>query len=250
MNITVKGVITKEVDFSDFDKYIELLTYNHGKISVLCKGVRKKNSRLASKTRLFNFAEFEIFSNRSTYILNDVLLIEQFFEITEDIEHYAVCCYFLELCSKLCDEDSINIHITRALISSLYAIKTKKDQKLVKSAIELRMMSLAGFFPTIDKCGLCLEKENLKRPVFDTINGTLICGDCKEKLEINKYFEITQGVVHAMYHILSCDIEKLYNFKLDELSFNILCKLCEDYVLTQTDIKFKTLDFYKSIGGN
>ena len=250
MNLTVKGLIISETDFSESDKYITLLTYDHGKISVLCKGIRRKNSPLANKTRLFAFADFELFENRDRFILNDVILIERFFELTENLEHFAVCSYFIQLCSKLCDEDFVNVDVTRALISSLYAItKQKKDPKLVKCALELRLMSLSGFKPIIDRCGLCNQKSNLVSPVFDTINGIVCCSDCVDSLSINNTFRITQGVLHAMYHILTCEIDKLYSFNLNETSFNILHNLCENYVLTQTDYNFKTLDFYKSIGG-
>lgn len=249
MNLTVKGIIIAETDFSEKDKYITLLTYNHGKISVLCKGVRRKNSPLANKTRLFVFAEFEVFANKDKYILNDVILIERFFEITEDIEKFAVCSYFIQLSSKICDEDHINIEITRTLISSLYAVaKQKKDIKLVKCAFEIRLMSLAGFHPVIDRCYICNKKSGILKPHFDSINGGVCCFDCISQQEFMHIRHISQGVLDALYHILTCKIEKVYSFNLNEISFNILYELCEDYVLMQTDYKFKTLDFYKSIG--
>lgn len=249
MNVTVKGIIISETDFSESDKYITLLTYEHGKISVLCRGVRKKNSPLANKTRLFAFADFELFchsANSSKYILNDVLLIERFFEITEDIEHFAICSYFLQLATKLCDEDHINREVTRTLVSSLYAItKQKKSIKLVKSALELRFMVYAGYKPIIDKCSICNKKSNISKPYFDILNGYVCCYDCL--IEKKHAVPITQGTLHAIYHILSCEIEKLYSFNLNENSFNILCDICEKYVLIHTDYNFKTLDFYKSI---
>ncbi|MFI3225922.1 MAG: DNA repair protein RecO [Clostridia bacterium] len=250
MNITVKGIIISETDFSEHDKYITLLTYDHGKISVLCRGVRRKNAPLANKTRLFAFAEFELFTNKNRYILNDVLLIERFFEITEDIEHFAICSYFVQLASKLCDEDHVNIEVTRTLISSLYAVaKQKKTPKLVKCALELRLIAHSGFHPVIDRCGICDKKSGLAQPYFDTINGCICCSECLIDINSPHVMPITQGVLHAMYHILTCDLDKLYSFNLGERGFNILYNLCEDFVLTQTDYKFKTLDFYKSIGG-
>lgn len=250
MNLTVKGIVISETDFSENDKYITLLTYDHGKISVLCKGVRRKNAPLANKTRLFVFAKFELFLNRDRYILNDVILIERFFEITQDIEHFAICSYFVQLSSKLCEEDFVNIEVTRTLISSLYAISKKnKAQKLVKCALELRLMAYAGFRPIIDRCVVCDKKNHIEQPFFDSLNGGIFCYDCILDKKVQYIVPVTQAVIQAMHHILTCDIEKLYLFKIDEKSFEILCKLCEDYVLMQTDYKFKTLDFYKSMGG-
>ena len=250
MNLKIKGIIIRETDFSENDKYIEVLTYDYGKISVLCKNIRRKNSPLANKTRLFNFGEFEVFSTRNRYSLNDVNLIERFFNISENLDHFALCSYFLQVCDNLCNEDSIDTNITRTLISALYAIKSgTKDIKLVKSALELRLMSLSGFRPIIDKCGICSEKASLNSPVFDTLNGVLCCGNCCDRLEFSKQIPVTKGVIYAMYHIINADIKKLYSFTLDQKSFDILSFLTEDYLLTQTDYNFKTLEFYKSLGG-
>lgn len=250
MNQTIKGIIITETDFSEADKYITLLTYEHGKISILCKGVRRKNSTLSNKTRLFTFAQFEVFFNRDRYILNDVIIIERFFEITQNIEHFAICSYFVQLCSKLCDEDHVNTNVTRTLISSLYAItKQKKPEKLVKSAIELRLMSYAGYLPEIDKCNICKKSENISGAVFDVLNGGICCKECKNRINLEQTYPLTQGVLQAINHILSCKLDKLYSFNLGSEGFELLYNICEKYVIVQTDYNFKTLEFYKSIGG-
>lgn len=249
MNLTIKGIVIRETDFSENDKYIELLTYEHGKISVLCKGVRRKNSPLANKTRLFNFGEFEIFQSRKAYLLNDVNLIERFFSISQDIEHFALCSYFLQVCDKLCDQDSVDVNVTRTLISALYAVTSGKDIKLVKCVLELRLMALVGYMPHIDGCGICGEKVGLTSAAFDVLNGILCCNDCLNRLDHANVIPVNKGVIYAMYHIISCDIKKLYSFTLDQKSFEILQNLTETYLLVQTDYNFKTLDFYKSLGG-
>lgn len=250
MNLSIKGIVIRETDFSENNKYIELLTYDYGKISILCKGVRKKNSPLANKTRLFNFGDFEVFENRNTYILNDVNLIERFFDISQNIDHFALCSYFVQVCDKLCDQDSIDINITRVLISALYAVIHKKDIALVKSALELRLMSIVGYTPQLDRCSICQEKSELISISFDVLNGGLCCLNCLNKTDLNiNTIPINKGIVYAMHHIVTADIKKLYSFTVDEKSFEILTNLTEKYLLTQTDYKFKTLEFYKSLGG-
>ncbi|MFI3116092.1 MAG: DNA repair protein RecO [Clostridia bacterium] len=246
MNTQVKGIIISETDFAEYDKYITLLTYESGKISVFCKGVRRKNSPLINRARTFVFGQFELFFNKDRYILKDVEVIERFFEITEDIERFAVCSYFLQLASKLSDTDFPNKDTTRTLISALYAIsKQKRNISLVKSVVEIRLMSIAGFPPVIDKCGICNAPSNTIIPFFDTMQGQVCCSDCVGK---NPYLhEISMGILRAMYHILTCDVQKLYSFELNENNIEILSKVSEEYVLKQTEYKFKSLDFYKTI---
>ena len=52
-----------------------------------------------------------------------------------------------------------------------------------------------------------------------------------------------------MRHICYVDSTKLFSFSLQEESLNFLSDVTENFLLTQTAKKFKTLDFYKSMKG-
>lgn len=244
MHIKVRGIVVLETDFSEHDKYIDILTYTHGKISVYCRGVRRKNSPLASKTRLMSYGEFEIFHSKNRYSLNDATVIESFFEVSNDIVDFSLCSYFLQVASRICIENDDKT--ARTLISSLYAlVKQKKDHEFVKAVFELRIMADSGFSPVIDRCFVCGETENLKQPAFDLVNGGICCESCQNN-DQNKIF-ITNSVLKAMNHILNCDVKKLFSFEVKGQSFEILCEIAENYLKIQTDYHFKTLDFYKML---
>lgn len=246
MNIIVKGIVVTETNFGDYDKYIDILTYTHGKISVLCRSVRRKNSHIASKTKLFNFAEFELFEKNGKYTLNNATSIEMFFDISESLEKYSACSYFVQLCSRLCDDTQNNEELTRTLISAMYATKSNKSIKQVKCSLELRVMSLSGFLPSLSNCALCGKTSEIENPCFDIPNGAIVCFGCGQQ---NHGAElISSAVIKAMHHITTCQIERLYSYKIDEKSFATLSNICEKYVICHTDYNFKTLDFLHSIG--
>lgn len=245
MEAKIKGIVVSETDFSESDKYIEVLTFTHGKVSIFCKNVRKKNSKLQNKTRLFCFSEFEVYAKNEKFSLNDATVIESFFELTTDIVKFALGSYFLQVCAKLCTEPDEKV--AKTLIASLYALtKKEKNNNFVKAVFELRIMAETGFKPILDRCYICEKTENIEKPLFDIINGGICCEKCCFSTENTVL--ITSSVLKAMYHILFCDVKKLFSFSLMENSQNMLSFLAENYLKTQTDYTFKTLEFYKTIG--
>ena len=96
-HVAVKGLVIRQTDFGDQDRYITLLTEELGKIEVLCRGIRRKRGRLVTATSLFQYSEFTLFAGRQ-YQLNDAVIDTAFWSgITGNIEYYALCCYFADL---------------------------------------------------------------------------------------------------------------------------------------------------------
>ena len=54
-------------------------------------------------------------------------------------------------------------------------------------------------------------------------------------------------VLAAMRHIVYSDFSKIYSFEIPEKDAEILSLVAEKYVSVQSEYKFKTLDFYKSV---
>ena len=53
MQIRTEGIVIKESSSGENDKYITILTAEHGTVEAYVKGARRKGSRLATSTGLF-----------------------------------------------------------------------------------------------------------------------------------------------------------------------------------------------------
>ena len=51
---TTKAIVLSRVDYGDSDRIITILTPEYGKLSLMAKGVRKINSKLAGGIELFS----------------------------------------------------------------------------------------------------------------------------------------------------------------------------------------------------
>ena len=61
---TTKAIVLKRVDYGDYDRIITALTPDMGKISMLVKGVRKINSKLAGGIELFAIFDADFVNGR------------------------------------------------------------------------------------------------------------------------------------------------------------------------------------------
>ena len=79
---------------------------------------------------------------------------------------------------------------------------------------------------------------------FCVYDGHLYCGDCVGDIPCEA---VPAGVLAAMRYICYAQEEKVFSFALGEAQLAQLGDVCEKYLLAQTDRKYKTLEFYKSI---
>lgn len=247
---TVTGVIIRETNFSESDKYISLLTDNFGKIDVLVRSARKKNGKFASNTSIFTYGTFTLFENKGYFSLNDVNIIHIFFELTKDIEKYALACYFCEIIDVICNNHISTSETLELFLRSIYMIATNKYPiNIIKSVFELKVLSISGITPRLDICSICHKSKNLSSPIFHISEAVITCADCNPKEYIGETIVMSPSLVNVMFYIISSPIHKIFSFKLGLDTTKTLQYLCEKFLYIHTNKNYKTLEFYKSITG-
>ncbi len=247
-HLTIKGLVIRETDFGEADRYLTVLTAERGKIEVLCRGIRRKKGSLVTAVRLFCYSEFTLYASGRRYTLNDAEIDMPFWSITADIERYALCCYFAELVSSAAEEDAPSGDLLHMFLRALYAMdKQNRSVKIVKPAFELRLASELGFTPDLLQCGACGTTEFSEGTALMIEEGRLICPSCRKRIG-GTYVTMTEGLLLAMQHILFCDGKKLFAFRLNQETADQLGALCEQYLLYHLNEHYSTLDFYHSLG--
>ena len=243
-HITVKGLVIRETDFGEADRFLTVLTAEYGKIEVLCRGIRRKKGRLSNAVSLFCYSEFTLFSGKK-YILSDAEIDTQFWGITGNIEQYALCCYFAEL-ANLSPDSSDSAEELLLFLRALYALdRQKRPVQTVKAAFELRFACIMGYMPDLLGCAVCGETE-CGHWSFLLENGALVCDSCRRRVGAT-YYDVSPGVLQAMRYIISCDGKKVFAFAVNDRTAQQLGIICERYLLYHLDVVCQTLSFYHSL---
>lgn len=246
MKLSTDGLVLKEMNISDNDKLITILTRKEGVIRAFVRGAKNLKSKNASATQLLCYSRFTIYKGRDKYIIDESQLDELFFELRSDIEKLSIAQYFCELCISVVPEETDSEDFLRLILNALFFLcKDKLNKELIKSVVEMRLMFLAGYAPNLVCCKGCAKYED-DYMYFVPKNGDLYCASCFKE---NTYsgLRMDMGVLTALRHSIYCEFKSIFSFNLSCESKKALAKVTETYVCSKLERTFRSLDFYTQI---
>lgn len=245
MYITTKGLILRTADYKESSRMLTVLTESEGKISASAKGVRRKNSRLASGAQLYAYSELTFSKTAGRYNLTEASAIELFPGIgAGGLESLALAAYFAELLDSVCREDIAEDDILRLALNAFFALSEgKKPRDLLKGAFELRLMCLAGYAPPLSRCSRCGEPEP-ELPVLAVEGEGLMCASCAAASGLRSVRLCARSLA-AMRYVASAEPKRVFSFSMDPDAAARFSLAGERYVSAQLERSFRTLDYYK-----
>lgn len=239
------GLVLRETQTKETDKILTVLTPDMGKLSVIARGARRKNSRLAAACQLFAWSEMTLYRRGNWYYLDAAEPVELFAALQTDFVRLSLAAYLCELTDFAAQEETPAPELCRLLLNALYALSVLgKDLALVKPAFTFRLLALLGFEPMADGCAVC-GAERPEQPMLHVVQGLLHCRKCRIPGGIS--MPLTDACLPALQHILWGSDKKLYGFSLSPADLQVLDKAAEAFAAAQLERSFRTLDYYKSI---
>ena len=240
------GVVLRVTDTKETDRILTVLTADRGKIPLIARGARRKNSRLAAACQLPAYSELTIYKRGGWYMLDEASPLELFDALGRDIELLALASWFCELTEAVCAEETPAPEVLSLLLNALYALcYTDRPPRLVKAAFQFRLMALAGFEPLAAGCALC-GRGDAEAPMLDVQGGFVTCGGCRGP-DAGLRLPLTAGGLAALRHVLTADGKRLYSFTLEPGALAALDHAGEAFISAQLERGFRTLDYYKSL---
>ncbi len=246
MQVATEGLVLREQNTGENDRVVTLLTRSNGIIRAFAKGTRSLRSRNAAATQVFCYSRFTLFRGRSAYTVDEAESIQQFYGLRKEIEKLTLAQYFCELALSLAPEEDEAPDFLRLFSNGLYYLENgKRPVNIVKPAVELRALSLAGYQPNLVGCERCGVFEG-DAMFFRLRQGALLCAACCQGGG-NPILELNRSVLSAMRHTVYAPLEKLFAFELPERDAAALAQAAEAYLLNQLERSFKTLRFYHQL---
>ena len=242
MKFSTDGLVLKSADVGESDRIITVLTKDNGIVRAFSNGAKKLRNSKQSATQPLCYSHFTFYQSRDSYIVDDARSIETFFRLRDDIEKLSLAQYFCELAGEFAPEMEEAEDYLKLVLNCLYMlVNEKRSQRFLKAVIELRMLTLAGYMPSLGECSAC-GKEPEGDAYFDIHSSGVYCPACRPSGE-----KITKGILNAMRHICCSPAEKLFSFELAPASLDKLSSVSERYLLAQSHRTFKALDFYNKL---
>lgn len=237
-----RGIVLRETETKETDKILTLLSWDQGKIPVIARGARRKNSKFSAAAQPLAYAEWTLYQHKDWHYASDASTLELFGELRGDLAALSLGFYMAELTESAAPDAVPVPELLRHLLNGLYALSAlHKPTALVKPAFELRLLCLAGYEPLADACAVC-GRENPEKPVLDTVQGVIRCKGCG-----GGGLPLCRDSLAALRHIVYGNPKRLYSFQLGGEPLRRLTSASEAFLRAQLERGFSTLDFYKSI---
>ncbi len=248
MQIHTEGLVVRESIVGENDRLVTVLTREQGVLRAFARRAKQSRSRQLSSTQLLCYSRFTIYHARDKYIIDDAQPIAVFFDLRKDLERLSLAQYFCELACALAPEQAAAGDFLRLVLNALHFLsKGLRPNGLLKSVVEMRMLSLAGYMPNLvacTQCG-CYEAQEM---LFLPLDGILYCRACWEQLppkdRQTPSVALGRGTLTALRHTIYADFEKLFSFQLPPPALKHLGEVTEWYLLHTLSRTFSTLDFY------
>lgn len=244
--LKTNGIIIKEIQSGEDDKFIILLTPNYGKISCFVKGARKNKTKFGIATQFLCYSEFILFKNKNMYLINSIKIIEPFYDIRMDIEKLTYAAHFSDIINDVIQENQSSSKVLKLFLNSLYMIcKKNKNPKFISSIFELKLLAILGYSPYIEDCSVCNIGDLEDEIWFSFTNNGFICKECVKK--DSSKIKISIGTMRAIIYIIKSRINDLFNFEVSEDILMELEKIATLYLRQQFERDYTKLDYLKLI---
>ena len=152
MQIQTEGIVIRVAAVGESDRLVTVLTRDRGVVRAFARKSRAAKSRLVSATQLFCYTRILLFCGKDKYMIDEAQPLEVFFELRQDIARLALAQYFCELAGVLAPQEDGEraAEFLRLLLAAFRRLcRGGRPLPLVKAAVEMRMLSLAGYMPDL-----------------------------------------------------------------------------------------------------
>lgn len=224
--IKTSGVVIKEVQYSDNDKILTILTDNLGLVTAMAKGAKKNNSSLLASCQYLVYSEFVLFKGTNFYHINSADPINTFYKLRTNFDKMTEIFELTKLVNRFTEENMETSDILKVFLNTLHVIMTT-DKQYITSIFLIRLFTLLGFTPDVLRCNFChkdfseLKELNGNCVWYNYSNNYFICETCKSdelsgKINTNVCFKITFKTFMNIRYIMYGDYKKIFSIVVDE----------------------------------
>ncbi len=239
------GMVLSASPIKEYDKRIELLTKERGRISAFVPGARRINSRLSACAIPFTFGTYYLYEGRSSYNVDNSQIKTFFSEIADDFDILCYASYFAEL-ARYFTRENVEAPDELLLLYVTCSAMTKKQISLVLIRIiyEMRIMQIEGEGLELFCCLACGTEKGKKKVYFS--RGGFLCSNCAEKtgiLQRDKGYYLSPDAIYALQFISTTPLERLFTFRVSDHIERELSEFMKQYYEYYLHHTFQSLTF-------
>lgn len=234
----IEGIVLAKNPYKEKDLMVEVLTKD-GSVSFKAKGALKISSANLSSLNEYSYSRFELVENKnnsSILTLKSGSLIRGFDISNQKIEDLLSLSLIGETSIRLLNQNEKKV-VYPFLVSSIEAIRSKKDALSAAMIYFAHIISLIGYEMNVNKCAICGDNKGIVS--FSLKYGGLICKKCIQNTYLHSHNEHYIKIFRFIFMAKEEDCGRV-NFEKNECLFFIT--VMNEFIKENLDINIRSVD--------
>jgi DNA repair protein RecO (recombination protein O) len=158
MILTTEAIVLKTMKYRESSMIATLYTRDHGKISVIAKGIRNNPRVFGSSLEAMNRVRVVVYTRptRELQLLTQCDLIRSSRGLVENLKKMAAAMAMVELANLATPAEETNVQVYELLAGSLQSLNdATRWHENALYYYEVHLLDLVGFRPEVCRCSLC-----------------------------------------------------------------------------------------------
>ncbi len=185
-------------------------------MSVLAKGTHREKSQFGGALDLFYLGRaLIIFRPRSGLNILSAFQVETAFpQLRSDLPRLYAACHFSELVIGMTREEEPQAALFDLLVGGLRLVEVAGSRTLpaLTVSLELRLLALLGFAPSLDCCASCAGEVGSGAVSLSPAEGGALCPECRDRDPSRQ--TVQAGTFQALRHLAGTPPERARRMRL------------------------------------
>ena len=146
-NYSDEGIVLARRSYSEADRILSVYAKNHGRLSLIAKGVRRPISKKRGHIEVFNQIKFQAVHGRGLDLMTEAEIIDNFSEVRKSLRKVALAYYFMEVIGRTTHEGERHPELYAGILKYLRILKTQKELKKLRKQFVYEILTVLGFWP-------------------------------------------------------------------------------------------------------
>lgn len=184
----VIGFILKQTDYKDNAAILTVLTKQYGKLSIVANGIKKMNSKNASRTLPYTKAEFllDYKENKTMFTLRNVSTIQTYKQMHLDLQRAYIGASIAQVVDGMVLQGSEMEYASVMFdcVEEAFSLLESEDCLSVFALFLAEAMRMFGIGADVDECVHCGKKTVTSLSMKE---GGFLCADCAKIYHTKTY---------------------------------------------------------------
>lgn len=146
-----EGIILSRKNYGEADRILIVLSKNFGKLSLLCKGIRKIKSKKRGHLEIFSRTKFGAVKGKGFDIMTEAETINDFAGVRTNLNKISLAYYFCEVVNKITHEDGHKSTVYSLLSTVLEELEQETELKKLRLKFIYDLLTNMGYWPIGEK---------------------------------------------------------------------------------------------------